>query len=215
MANQLTIVTHTQGNRLEFLHRCIASVKKQLPSGCEHVVVVTNDLMRSRWEARLFGSHIAFVDDDDVVVNNSIGKCWHALQQGYDLAFTYEARADLAGNVQIARTGGIYKYSNIANSPKIAHHLSAFSTSKLTESWGLYQQFGGGLEWFMKAEAGLKGTACHIREIGYHWTSHVDCFSGKPEWKEPYNRHMKEMREALGKWIKTDQYIPTYNWAPF
>lgn len=214
----LTLVTHTRpGPRSKTINACIESIEKQLVPGVRHVVIQTEELLTARWKARELDEYIAFVDDDDIVVNNSVGLAHAAiLEHAPGLIFTDQAKVNEHGEIISASAQRQIRYSHIGTHPSVAHHLAVINTSKLKNAYDLHLQFGGtahvgALEWLMKSEAGMLGGAIHIPIIGYHWTKHLKNRSGSIDHQDFYSKNMVYVSDVL-RAMRPDSMIPS--WLP-
>jgi len=205
----LTVVTHTRGNRPEYLRRCQESVAADLPAGATHLVIHTEELMAARWHALTLDDVVCFVDDDDIVVNSSVSRCYQLLQQqDLGLVYTGEAETDAEGNVVSEHVPVPMPVAGITLGPRVVHHLAMFRTAAVRdECWDLYRRFNAGLEWFMRVSAAASGIAC-IPIVGYHWRQHDANHSRTSSWDTVYRERQWEMALALRPWITVDAVIP-------
>lgn len=200
----LTVVTHTRpGPRSKTIGRCIESIEKQLIPGIKHVIIQTDELLKARWEARELDEYIAFVDDDDTVINNSLQLALLAIKaHSPGLIFTDQARVNDAGETLSEASQRQLRYRHIGTHPSVAHHLAVIKTASLEEANALHLKFGGtnqvgALEWLMKSEAGMKGNAIHIPITGYNWTLHAKNRSSSRDHQDFYAKNMANVGDAL------------------
>ena len=83
LLNYMHVYTLTRNQRPDLLKRCQASVLTQWPK--EAYTTITCDDMYTMFAKRLEcisrNQYTTFVDDDDVVINNSIPICMDAIRQ--------------------------------------------------------------------------------------------------------------------------------------
>src|SRR5512139_3105677 len=88
----LTAITFTAGDRPAWLRACCKSVEEQKFTGLQHAIIhceFKRDWTRLRLEALQFDEFIAFVDDDDIVLENSLQLCLRAIKEtGCGVVFT-------------------------------------------------------------------------------------------------------------------------------
>lgn len=175
-----SIVTFTKGERPELLQKCIDSVQRCKPSGSvHHVLEVHEDWVGARVRALELGDVVAFVDDDDTVVNNSLSVCYEALQQtGAGLVFTDEAQVDLDGNVLQVRDGPRW-YAEVKQRPWRIHHLSLIRTSAVVGDFSKFSQSTKQRDWLIRTFALNHSGAVHVPIIGYNWLRHPGQMSEK------------------------------------
>lgn len=211
----LTVVTHTRGDRPEWLRRCCASVEQQLPAGAQHRVILceAQDLADARWAALELDEFVAFVDDDDWVVNDSLSLCHQALlTTGAGLAFTGEQRVDVKGNPLHEVVHPSLRLSMLALHPRVAHHLAMIRTSSIdpvVRTWA--EECGGGVEWMIRTSAAFATGAQYVPVTGYCWTQHPGSYSRTPQWEQAYARNQLTMSNHLFTLLKKDQAVPHYS----
>lgn len=178
---KLAVVTFTTGDRPGLLERCRESVNKNLPKNATHYIIQTKGLHRyadARINSLNLGEYYTSVDDDDIVVNDSISKCFEAIQEyKASVSFTDEALVDLEGNILSTRDG-IRTYEKLrTNELWMMHHLVMFKVSDIqndvTKISGAVQ---GTDTWFARSAMNTNG-AIHVPIIGYHWTQHKNNLS--------------------------------------
>ena len=205
----VVVVTHTTGNRLIELDRCKRSVEEQLEKGDSHQVIQTMGLMKARWDSLRLANYIAWVDDDDYIMNDSLRLCKQAIEEhDVGIAFTNESLYE----------GAVHRaprfYSDVATTPSAIHHLCLLKTSLIPESvWRDYEQIGMGLEWLIKGYLALKHGAIHVPIDGYHWTQHADQHSkSKEKWIDPYNKVFSQLQKTLVSYAgdRCDSLIPQF-----
>lgn len=160
------------------------------------------------------GDYFCFVDDDDIVEENSFINCVQALEMtNAQLAFTNERKVDNYGNVKYSSAIRSIDYEEITFHPRSIHHLTVMKKSVIgNDAYSLSLKYGQGYEWFLKAELGLKGGAIHIPYVGYSWRQHNNNFSHRKEWERPFIENMVEMTKDLKKWQSYHGKIPF--WYP-
>lgn len=214
--NQVTLVTQRVERERELAERAAGwenlevgdTVEEQLQPGDRHFVIETSDLMRARWESLQLGECVAWVDDDDYVMNNALQRCKEALENtGAGLAFTNESIDDAIVNRQPRF------YSDVAFMPSTIHHLCVFRTALVDQSvWEHFEDVGAGLEWLIKGHVALKYGAVHVPIDGYRWTQHPAQHSKTLPWKEGYSKGFKQLQHRLHEYAgnRIDEIIPMY-----
>lgn len=183
----LAVVTLTTGDRPALLERCINSVKSQLPESSAHFIIEVDGLekyIKARIDSLKLGKYYAIVDDDDIVVNNSLNLCLDAIQKyNTGVAFTDEALVNIRGDIISKRTG-TRTYEEIFNNPHRVHHLSVVESTAVDEDSAMTVNKSYIIDGWMRFSAIKNKGAVHVPIIGYHWTQHTDSMS-KTIKKEP------------------------------
>lgn len=208
----LTVVTHTQFQRPELLERCKTSVAAALPPHCYHAVIECNgDWAQARYDAMQLDEFVAFVDDDDTIHPDALRLCLDAIQNfNCGLAVTDQAMVDLEGNV-IRNLVGPKSYRGITLHPRTAHHLCVIRTAVIDRGpLELHQQFGLGIDWFLKGCAALGHGAVHVPMIGYQWTQHPESMTSSSHLA--FNASMASMGQALAaRYPRQDSVLPKFS----
>jgi hypothetical protein len=177
---KFAVVMVTQGTR-DTQAAAEASVRSQLPAGVDfHVIVdaTSNDNLTGWneriWEARLLADFVAFVDDDDLVENDSIAVLQRCVNEtGADLAFTCERITTVYGrkhNLVDRMPHTTPTYANIAEQSMATHHLAFFRTALVgQEVMDAHKATGAPIDWLMRAAVASKGRAVHVPIVGYNW----------------------------------------------
>jgi len=177
----LAIVTfHIEGQREAQLQQCIASVAEDLPDGAVHYVIPVKGkpfYVHQRQEALRLGEYVAFVDDDDTVMNQGISKCYAAIQTGnYGVAFTDENLVDETGKV-LSIENGVRTYENAQKRVSAIHHLAMLNTSCIDiNSLDIIRGRIRGVDWYIM-KCAINGSslgAIHVPVAGYNWTQSSD-----------------------------------------
>ena len=205
----VTVVTHTAGNRPESLERCRQSVAKQLEPGDWHVVLLCQaDLMKARWDSLKIGGWMCWVDDDDYIQNDAIARCKKAIEAtGAGCAFTNESIGDDLVNRQPRF------WSEVTCTPSAIHHLCVFNSALVDPAvWDHFIEAGAGLEWLIKGYVALKHGAVHVPVDGYRWTQHPKQHSKTTEWKTSYPKAYKALERRLNEYAvgRVDGVIPQH-----
>jgi hypothetical protein len=189
--SELAVVTMTNGRRPEWLALCVDSVRRNLPPGAVHVIVDCPSLAefaKTKLSTLKLAKYIAFVDDDDLVINDSIRRCLEAVkEEKVAVAFTDEVTVDVNGKVtdpQPLRRG--LRYTDVVLSVRTIHHLAVLETARVHHQVPqLVRNMDAlsGLDWLMVASAALQGSAVHVPIQGYQWRIH------------PQNQHQEQCRE--------------------
>ena len=167
----------TKGNRPMLLERCKKSVNDMLPADAEHIILPCDskkEWPKIRIDALKLAPYVCFVDDDDVVVNNSIPICLRAMEENdVGVVFTDEALADLNGNITSIRAG-VRRYDDNIDTPWSVHHLSVIQSNAVVDNLDHLLDQIDGVEWFIRSSAMKSKGALHVPIIGYKWTHHKD-----------------------------------------
>jgi hypothetical protein len=207
----LTAITFTAGNRMPWLRECTASVAAQRFDGLHHVVVDCH--LKSDWPAmRLkvleLDQFVAFVDDEDIVMNDSLSLCLRAIEQtGCGVAFTRQRLMNADG--QIGHLYGLppSTHGDIARLPQAIHHLAvmrreALDMDQLREV-AQHLPHGAGIDWAIRANAAAHGGAVHVPIIGYGWRRHPGQWHHSKEWTEAFRVGLPRLRETMLSWFKS------------
>jgi hypothetical protein len=211
---RLAVVTHTRGREPELMSLMMKSLLPALPSYAEHFVIPCPELLdckdfkvfeRMKWEARLLGEHVCFVDDDDLVINDSIRKCMSAFDADPTLGcvFTNQELIDQEGNhlpdLEGMEQDKVYTYQEAAYSAQTIHHLAIVRSDAIdTRAYGVTEALENiGIEWLMKATAALDHRAVHIPMYGYQWRQRNSSMSKSADWMHLYNSKLALLQSYL------------------
>lgn len=193
----------------------LASVREALPTGARHLVVQSDGTAlgwnADLWDACRGADAVAIVDDDDCVAPGAIAKCLKALEaSGAALAFTDEAEIDGAGEFLRYGPRGRRSLMDLAMHPRCVHHLAMFRPSEVPyEARTVADRCGRGLDWLMRAAAGLRGGAVHVPAVGYLWRRHEGQDSALGE--DAYAQALPSLRQVTRSWLRYDAAIPEAN----
>lgn len=211
----LLIITHTAEHRPEALARCQASVASMLPEGARHIVMIVPGvefLVPARMAAIYTnpGKLVCFVDDDDIVINDSLRIC-KAAHEANDVGFVFtdEQMTRKLDGKTLANNSGVRTYEDLLDNPRRFHHLTMYRTDYVPKyHLGLHEeQSGTGIEFLLKAGAGLSHGALHVPIIGYDWTLDPTSLSA-PKSKKPKFDHL--LHEAFSLEGNRTGPVPTY-----
>lgn len=171
----LAVITFTAGDRATLLERCKDSVANSLPKGATHHVIETKGwhcYAKARVDALSLADYYTIVDDDDVVVNDSINKCFDAIRStNAGISFADEALVDIDGKITATREGP-RTYEDVKKHPWMIHGLIIVDVSAIKhDPRCLYGRMHGIEKWLSSSAMSAKG-AIHVPVIGYHWTQH-------------------------------------------
>ncbi len=221
MAHQLTVVTHTRGDRPELLRQCCASVEAQLPAGAQHKVIKLDTegdisvFMKARLSAMSLGDIVAFVDDDDYLIEDSLTLAYRAITEtNAGLSFTGERLVDALGApLYDSDIRGPKFASMIACHPAIAHHLCLIRTSCVSlDCWTRFNDYGPALEWMLRGSAALSSSgAVFVPKVGYCWRQHSESLSKSSAWTNQYDPNLFALvsKELMSR-VTVDKRIPNY-----
>lgn len=195
-----------------YARQSAAAVRASLPPRAEFVVVRSSgapqDWITDLWGACGGADAVALVDDDDLVVPGALQQCADAIEcSGAGLAFTDEDEIDEDGARLGPGQSGPRRLMDLAMHPRCAHHLAVFRPALVPrEALQVAQQCGIGLDWLMRAAAGLRGGAVHVPVVGYQWRRHRGQNSSTAA--AQYRNAMPALRAATRSWLKYDEGIP-------
>lgn len=215
----LAIVTLTRGQRPAWLLDCARSVRENKPANSVHIVsTCTGDFQRRRFETTVNNDakYVAWVDDDDMVVGDALARCVEALETtGVGLAFTREGRMNAEGVPGKPREVRQVTRRDIAMHPRSAHHLAVVRKSCLAPI--LLEQaehIGTGIDWLMRAYAGLIHGAVQVPMVGYLWRAHPGQESSTGDWNARYEQAMPTLRMITKGWMGAmDAPVPLFEAA--
>lgn len=172
--------------------------------------------MRARLAALSLGDIVAFVDDDDYLVDNSLALAYYAIvRHNAGLSFTGERLVDVSGkHLYDSDIRGPKFVSMLACHPGVAHHLCLIRTSCVApECWTRTDEYGPALEWVIKASAALSSSgAMFVPKIGYCWRQHEASLSKSPMWSEIYGpKVFSSVSKELMSMLSVDTRIPNYD----
>jgi hypothetical protein len=183
------VVMVTQGNR-PTQAAAEASVHRQLPAGIDFHVLLDkttdgtlagwNDLI---WKSRDLADFVAFVDDDDLVENDSIAILQQCILSTHaDVAFTCERVAHADGRTIADRMPRqTPTYGDIAMYPMASHHLAFLRTAHVApEALVMHANTGAPVDWTMRAWVATHGRAMHVPIVGYTWLKYDGKEPGVP-----------------------------------
>jgi hypothetical protein len=173
----ITIITCTAGRRPNLLKRCINSINSAKSDIDKHLIIETQEYIKSKKEIMNIPGFIAFVDDDDYISENAISLCRGALEKyNVGACFTYERVQSEPSSEFIYNdytNVGAKNYNEICLSPGGIHHLVVFNMKHChPDCFKLQDKFSCGIDWLLKASAAVTGGCIKIPEIGYYWNQH-------------------------------------------
>ena len=130
---------------------------------------------RDLWAACQGADAVAVVDDDDRVLPGAIAACLDALHTtSAGLAFTDEEEIDAAG---LHLRDGMRRKRTLMD---LAMHPGACTTWRCSglrtcrrKRWLWPTGAAAGLDWLLRAAAGLRGGAVRVPMLGYQWRRHA------------------------------------------
>lgn len=180
---RLAVVTFTRHLYPHLLHRCCESVAQDLPEGAVHHVLQVADpreFPRARIRALDLADVVAFVDDDDQVLNRSLSLSWQAMiKHSPGVVFTDEQLVTIDGQ-EISRRDGVRYYEELQESPGRVHHLSLVNTHHVGPAVARASTTEDGVDWWIRSLAMESGGALHVPVLGYAWTQHMHMMSRGP-----------------------------------
>jgi hypothetical protein len=164
--------------------------------------------------------YFCFVDDDDVVVNDSLRLCVEALDAtGAGCAFTAQMLVDVNGNrdpqryrddspIQIRPVD----YFEATVHPQVIHHLCVMRREAidLDACLALFDQYKTGAEWIMKISSMWKYSAVQVPIIGYHWRMHENNHHKEASFRDPYVGRIRRLGTDLSHFQQHRGRIPQY-----
>ena len=214
----LAVVTHyNPEKKSQWFDEMLDSVAKNLPRDATHHLIPcrsTEEFNRMRWEALSLAEYVCFVDDDDIVINDSINRCLKVIQDNPDVGvvFTDEKYIDEMGEEieSIHEKDRSTSYYTASQSAQTIHHLAMIRTSKV--DWTarrIDEQLGSVCScWLIKAGTAIKSAAIHLPFQGYEWRHHTSQISKGAVWNEAYSKKIKVIRTYLSSQITYGGTIP-------
>lgn len=210
----LAVITLTRGDRPAWLAECCSSVR--LPRRCDtHQILQCGGeaFQETRWETtKSAGGYVAWVDDDDRVVGDALALCVRALDAtGAGIAFTREVRIDVDGKPLPAAVGRPVSRMDVAMHPRALHHLAVVRADCLDPIVLQHAlRIGIGIDWLMRAYAGLVHGAIHVPVVGYEWRQHQLQESVSGRWGNAYENAMPALRSVTRGWMGMESRIPHF-----
>ncbi len=178
------VVTITNNKVSEpIMQSAMDSIKANLPPGTAHIVL--NDTTNTPGdhtkyyqlllESLQVAEYICYVDDDDLVVNNSIAILQQAIEAtGADMAFTDEIPRNINVDAPIPKTlptPSAPSVGTILGGPLGAHHLCMFRTAAVDVSavTAAVSQIAAPYDWVFRAWIAAHGKIVHVPIVGYVW----------------------------------------------
>lgn len=182
--NELAVVTLTRNDRKDWLTLCLDSVRANLPPNAKHHVLICpniEDYLKARIASFSLAKYVVNVDDDDIVVNDSIRICLEAIkQEKVAVAFTDEILINEYGEtLEKSPIRENLSYEDVAKVIRTIHHLALFDTSKLHNErlpFNNILKTASVIDWFTVASAALHEGAVHVPLHGYKWRQHQSNF---------------------------------------
>jgi len=215
---KLTVITHTRlAQYTKWVEESVKSVTDNLPPNSTHKIEVIGDLsitdfMTARANSLPESGYFCFVDDDDLVVNDSLRKCVEALDKsGAGCAFTAQAFIDHDGQIIHSQKIRPINYFEASVHPQVIHHLCVMRRDAVDIDlcMKLYHKYNAGLEWIMKASTALQHGAIQVPIIGYHWRQHPTSNSKKSEFTSNYHGSIGKIGNDLSKLQRHFGVIPS------
>ena len=175
---KLAVITPTRPNtRNALLEKCRASVAQILPHYAQHIVTEVNgplELGRFRMQSLDVAPFIAFVDDDDYLLGDSLRWCMEALEAtGAGVAFTDEVLINLITGQKMTTRSGVRCYENALSDPASIHHLVVMDTSKVPAAIRAMENLpADAAQWLMHWGTAKVAGAIHVPLDGYAWVMH-------------------------------------------
>jgi hypothetical protein len=208
----LRVVTVTARPANPWFSEMLSSLAGNMPPGAQHIIVHssgrTEDWNRDLWDACAGADAVAVVDDDDRVLPGALARCLAALD-AFDvgLAFTDEEEINAAGQLLQHAETRQRSLRDLAMHPRCVHHLAMFRPALVPpEARAVADAQGRGLDWLMRAAAGLLGGAVHVPMVGYQWRRHEGQDSEAKQ--GAYAAAMPALRALTRSWMRYDAAIP-------
>lgn len=187
----LAVVTFTRYQNPEYMEQMLQSVGK-LPEGATHhfIYCEPHEYEQKRWECRNLADYLCFVDDDDVLINDSLNRCWAECLMNPEVGVVFTAQQfinshnhviedDLMGSHGCASI----TYEDVTRHSQAIHHLAIIRTSSIHhDCLPLALTAQAGIDWMMKGSAAVIDGALHLPFYGYQWRQHAQSQSKSLEW---------------------------------
>lgn len=204
----LSVVTFTSGTRADWLQECTESIRREAFDEMTHAIVECRQPAQwapMRLEMATAARYVAFVDDDDLVMGDSLRLCCLALEAtGAGVAFTRQRMFHGSEPGQVYGTPP-KRHGHIAESVQAVHHLAVMrrdaldkeALSKLADA--LPQ--GAGFDWALKANAAANGGAVHVPVVGYGWRVHSQQRHRDAAYAQAFAAASAELRPVMRAWF--------------
>jgi hypothetical protein len=202
----LAVVTFTRYQNPDYMEQMVQSVGK-LPAGAVHhfIYCEPEDYERKRWECRELADYLCFVDDDDIVINDSINQCWNECLANPDVGvvFTAQQFVDAQGQIIPDEVIGSHgcapvTYEDVVMHSQTLHHLAIIRTSSVHQGClPMALRANSGIDWLMKGSAAVIEGALQLPIYGYQWRQHQHSQSKSREWLSTFRTHGFLMQQFL------------------
>jgi hypothetical protein len=216
---RLAVVTHTNRKQPQYMEQMLESLGPGLPDYAEHFIIECFDpkeYERMRWESRLLGEYVCFVDDDDLIVNDGIRRCMAEFDKDPELGivFTSQELIDEQGNhledFPELKPEVPISYRDLAITVQAIHHLAIFRSDAVDpRCFHVAQALNcTGVEWLMKVTAAFGHHAVHVPIYGYQWRQRQSSISKSSDWIKGYNDQITQLRSFLLCHVYPEGNIP-------
>lgn len=219
--NKTTLITMTRGDSHKWFEKMLSSV----PNNVDHKIITVKNDSHSLWAKKRLDSflnvstpYVAILDDDDLLLDNSISWCEQALENtNAGIAFTYEKIIDEEDNESGEVAKRQLKYFDIRAYPRAIHHLVVMRVEAIPRNvFEIQKRFGCGLEWYIKAMTALNSKfsgAIQIPKIGYGWRQRKGQYSRSDYWVNSFSHSFLALGNEIQKHMgdRSFENIPQFD----
>lgn len=173
MIDDAHVYTLTSNERQRLLDRCCRSVVKQWSPDKYSIIECPTRYALFSQRISCIDRHqfTTFVDDDDIVINDSINVCMNVIDRTrVGVVATNQLLCDIGLQVTRAESLTVQKlYENVVKTPQELHHLTVLNRDYLDKNWLLEQLplVGSLFDWLLRISLSYVGGAVHVPIHGY------------------------------------------------
>ena len=214
----LAVVTFTRYQNPDYMEQMFQSIGK-LPAGAVHhfIYCEPHNYEQKRWECLSLADYVCFVDDDDVVINDSINKCWAECLHEPEAGVVFTAQQFISAHNHIIEDEVMgshgcasVTYEDVTKHSQAIHHLAIIRSAAVhPRCLDLALIAQSGIDWLMKGSAAVSHGALHLPFYGYQWRQHTSSQSKSDEWLATFRAHGRLMQRFLSSCMNFNGRIPS------
>jgi glycosyltransferase involved in cell wall biosynthesis len=168
------------------------------------------EFSKAKLSSLSLAKYVCFVDDDDLVINDSLRKTLEAIK-AHDLGAVFTDEECITANGTIFNTTPLrqgLRYRDVLTNVKTIHHLAMFNGSMVSAGVADVIQRTrcySATDWAIGACAAFVGGAAHLPIRGYQWRHHPSNMHRTES--ASFSKHLATVRGFLHTRLPTDGYI--------